>query len=51
MGIKLIRNGSGNFCPTWFARFTRNGQKVDRALTVKVRVKVRGKVPTTDDGQ
>ena len=47
MGIKLIRNGSGNFCPTWFARFTRNGQKVDRALTVKLR----GKVPTTDDGQ
>lgn len=46
MGIRILKNGSGEFCRTWYGRLTRNGRKVDRALDVKVE----GEIPTTDAG-
>lgn len=47
MGIKIIRNGNGDFCRVWYGRLTRNGRKVDRSLDVAIR----GTIPTTDAGQ
>lgn len=47
MGIKILKNGSGEFCRVWYGRLSRNGRKVDRSLDVDIR----GTIPTTDSGQ
>ena len=47
MGIKILKNGSGEFCRVWFGRLTRNGRKVDRSLDVSIR----GEIPTNEAGQ
>jgi len=47
MGLKIIKNGSGEFCRVWYGRLSRNGRKVDRALDIAID----GKIPTTAGGQ
>lgn len=47
MGIRINSSGSGGLCRTWFARFSRNGKKFDRALDVPVE----GEIPLTASGQ
>lgn len=45
MGLKILKGRDGNPRETWYARFTRNGGKVD----VNLCVPIRGKVPTATD--
>ena len=47
MGIRILTNGNGEPCRTWYGRFTRNGQKFDRSLSVAVR----GRIPLTASGR
>ena len=47
MGLRILTNGSGEPCRTWYCRFSRNGQKFDRSLEVPIR----GRIPLTAGGQ
>ena len=47
MGLKIVPDGKGGWRDTWYARFTRNGQKVD----VNLRVPIRGTVPVDSFGR
>ncbi len=47
MGLKILMNGSGELCRTWYGRFSRNGQRFDRSLNVPVR----GVIPLTKSGR
>lgn len=46
-GLKIMRGANGEPRETWYARFTRNGQKVN----VNLRVPIRGTVPVDANGQ
>ena len=45
MGLKILKDKDGKPRDTWYARFTRNGTKVN----VNLRVPIRGTVPTATD--
>lgn len=45
MGLKIMKKADGTMRGTWYARFTRNGQKVN----VNLKVPIRGKVPVCTD--
>ena len=45
MGLKIMKDKDGNPRDTWYARFTRNGGKVN----VNLCVPIKGKVPTATD--
>ena len=45
MGLKIMSGRDGKPRETWYARFTRNGKKVN----VNLRVPIRGTIPTTTD--
>lgn len=45
MGLKIMRANDGTPRDTWYARFTRNGQKVN----VNLGVPIRGTIPTATD--
>lgn len=47
MGLKIVKNADGTFRPTWYARFTRNGQKVN----VNLDVPIRGEIPVAVDAE
>ena len=47
MGLRILINGNGEPCRTWYGRFTRNGQKFDRSLEVAVE----GEIPLTAAGR
>ncbi len=47
MGLKIMTDGRGGYRDTWYARFTRNGQKVN----VPLRVPIRGTLPLDADGR
>ena len=44
MGIRILQARDGGARPTWYARFTRNGQKVD----VNLGIPIRGTIPMTE---
>ncbi len=46
MGLKIMKADDGTARPMWYARFTRNGQKVN----VNLRVPIRGAVPVDANG-
>ena len=46
MGLKIMKGKDGEPRETWYARFTRNGQKVN----VNLRVPIRGRVPLDANG-
>ena len=46
MGLKIMKGKDGAPRETWYARFTRNGQKVN----VNLRVPIRGRVPVDANG-
>jgi len=46
MGLKILKGRDGQPRETWYARFTRNGQKVD----VNLCVPIRGRVPVDANG-
>lgn len=49
MGLKILKADDGGARPTWYARFTRNGQKVN----INLGVPIRGTIPVSisEDGK
>ncbi len=47
MGLRIIKTKDGSHRPTWYARFTRNGRKID----VNLKVPIRGRIPLDAHGR
>ncbi len=46
MGLRIIKTKDGSHRPTWYARFTRDGRKID----VNLKVPIRGRIPLDEHG-